>query len=634
MRVLFLHVDYLEYEVKEKALKGAPDLPESMRRGRMEEALVCFLTAEKRDEANLAGAAKAAAANVAEVAGQVHTKRVVLYPYAHLSSSLAAPGPAQELIATLEKELVAGGFQVHASPFGYYKSFKIAVKGHPLSELSREIVAESAASAEDKEEVSDAVKAESKLDSQWHILEPSGALHPLSIKDGKVSGFHFAGHDRLRTFVTYEMAKSREAKEEPAHVRPMRELELVDYEPVSDPGNLRYYPKGRLVKALIEDLVGERVRGYGAMEVECPVMYDFEHPALKSYLNRFPARQYIVQTPNKRAFLRFSACFGQFLIMKDMVISYKQLPLPLYELTRYSFRAEQRGELAGLRRLRAFTMPDCHALVSDVAMAKKELMARFEVAWKLLADCGLAMPDDLEVGMRVTKAFWDANRDFVVAYAKRWGKPILLETWAEQFFYFAQKYEWNFVDANDKAAALTTDQIDTENAERFDITFTDEKGEKRHPLILHLSPSGAVERVLYALLEKAAANAKAGRPPTLPVWLSPTQVRILPVGEDQLDAGRAVLAQFEGVRADLDDSDDTLSKKIRTAEKEWVPYIVVIGKREVESGKLSVRIRETKEQREMTAEALRARIASETERRPFRPLAEPALLSARPIFRG
>ena len=634
MRVLFLHVDYLEYEVKQKALKSAADLPESMHRGRMEEALVCFLSAEKRDEANPAGAAKAAAANVAEIAGQVHTKRIVLYPYAHLSSSLAEPGAAQRLIASLEKELVAGGFEVHASPFGYYKSFKVAVKGHPLSELSREIVAEAAASAEGKEEVSDAVKAEAKLDSQWHVLEPSGALHPLSIKDGTVSGFNFAGHDRFRTFASYEMAKSREAKEEPAHVRLMRELELVDYEPGSDPGNLRYYPKGRLVKALIEELVGQRVREYGAMEVECPVMYDFEHPALKSYLNRFPARQYIVQTPNKRAFLRFSACFGQFLIMKDMVISYKQLPLSLYELTRYSFRAEQRGELAGLRRLRAFTMPDCHALVSDVAMAKKELMVRFEVVWKLLADCGLAMPDDLEVGMRVTKAFWDANRDFVVAYAKRWGKPILLEMWAEQFFYFAQKYEWNFVDANDKAAALTTDQIDTENAERFGITFTDEKGEKRHPLILHLSPSGAIERVLYALLEKAAANAKAGRPPMLPVWLSPTQLRILPVGADQLDAARAVLAQFEGIRVDLDDSDGTLGKKIRTAEKEWVPYIVVIGKKEVESGRLSVRIRATKAQADMAVEELRARLKSETAGRPFRPLAEPLLVSARPTFRG
>ena len=632
MRILFLHVDYLEYEVKEKALKSAPDLPASKRRGRVEEALVCFVSAEKRDEANLANVAKLAAENVADVAGQVHTRRVVLYPYAHLSSSLAAPGPAQELITSLEKELVARGFEVHASPFGYYKSFKVAVKGHPLSELSREIVAETTAPG--KEEVSEAVKAEAKLVSHWHILEPTGHMHHLSIKDGKVSGYPFEGHDRLRAFATYEMAKSREAKEEPAHVRLMQELELVDYEPGSDPGNLRYYPKGKLIKGLLEEFISERVREYGAMEVESPVMYDFEHPALKSYLARFPARQYIVQTPNKRAFLRFSACFGQFLIMKDMVISYKQLPLPLYELTRYSFRAEQRGEVAGLRRLRAFTMPDCHALVSDIEMAKEELMVRFDVAWSILEDCGLTMPDDFEVGMRVTQDFWNEQKDFVVAYAKRWGKPILVEMWSEQFFYFVQKYEWNFVDGNDKAAALTTDQIDTENAERFGITFTDEKGKKRHPLILHLSPSGAVERVIYALLEKAAAAAKAGKPPMLPVWLSPTQVRIVPVAEDDLEFARSLLPHFTGIRVDLDDSSDSLGKKIRNAEKEWVPYIVVVGKKEAGGGSLNVRVRATKEQTEMTVDALRKRILNETKGRPFRGLAEPILVTERPIFRG
>src|SRR3989441_875103 len=125
-----------------------------------------------------------AAADIVESADQVRTKRIVLYPYAHLSSSLAAPGAAQELIASVEKELVARGFDVHASPFGYYKSFRVAVKGHPLSELSREIVAD--ASAEGKEDLSTAVKAEAKLVSHCHILEPNEAVHHLSIKDGKV----------------------------------------------------------------------------------------------------------------------------------------------------------------------------------------------------------------------------------------------------------------------------------------------------------------------------------------------------------------------------------------------------------------------------------------------------------------
>ncbi len=635
MRVLFLHVDYLEYEVTGKALKSIGEIPAERKHGRVEEALVCFVSAEKRDEKDPKAAALAAAKNVEDVAGQVHTKRVALYPYAHLSSDLAAPEPAQAVLAALEAELVQRGYEVHASPFGYYKSFRVSVKGHPLSELSREIVAEASEAAEEpKEMANEALQAEKKLVSHWYILDTKGGLHPLSIEAGKVAGFDFGAHDRLRRFAQYEMAKSREVKEEPPHVRLMQELELVDYEPGSDPGNLRFYPRGRMVKALLEEFVSARVREYGAMEVECPVMYDFEHPALKSYLNRFPARQYVVQTPNKRAFLRFSACFGQFLIMKDMVLSYKQLPLPLYELTRYSFRAEQRGELAGLRRLRAFTMPDCHALVADVAMAQEHMMVRLEVAWKLLQDCGFSMPDDFEVGLRVTEPFWKEHGDFVQAYARRWGKPILVEMWSEQFFYFILKYEWNFVDANDKAAALTTDQIDTENAKRFGITYADEKGAKQYPYILHLSPSGAVERVLYALLEKAAADIKAGQPPMLPLWLSPTQVRIIPVSQDQLEHARGLLKSFDGVRADLDDTNDSLGKKIRRAEKDWVPYIVVVGKKEIESGKLNVRVRATKAQVEITPEALRQTVLEATKGRPFRSLPENVLVSARPTFRG
>src|SRR5207245_8869123 len=116
--------------------------------------------------------------------------------------------------------------------------------------------------------------------------------------------------------------------------------------------------------------------------------------------------------------------------------------------------------------------------------------------------------------------------------------------------------------------------------------------------------------------------------------LSPRRVRIVPVRPDSLDDARSILSRLDGGRADLDDTSDTLAKKIRTAEKDWVPYIAVIGRKEVESGKINVRVRGTTKQGEMTVDALRSRIASETKYRPFRPLAEPKFLSMRPIFRG
>ena len=209
------------------------------------------------------------------------------------------------------------------------------------------------------QEESTALKSERKLSSNWFIITPEGELSEIKNDNGKVKGFDFSQNKNLGKFAAYEISKSRETNQEPPHIKYMKELELVDYEPGSDPGNLRYYPKGRLIKSLLETYVTDKTIEYGAMEIESPIMYDYEHPSLKKYLDRFPARQYTIETPNKNVFLRFAACFGQFLMMHDAVFSYKNLPVKLYEMSKYSFRVEQRGELSGLRRLRAFTMPDC-----------------------------------------------------------------------------------------------------------------------------------------------------------------------------------------------------------------------------------------------------------------------------------
>lgn len=155
----------------------------------------------------------------------------------------------------------------------------------------------------------------------------------------------------------------------------MREQELVDYEPASDAGNMRWYPRGVLVKRRLEQHVTRMVVDYGAMEVETPIMYDYGHPALAKYLDRFPARQYVVNSEDKEYFLRFAAYFGQYLIQHDMVTSHRDLPVHLYELTHYSFRREQGSEVFGLRPLRTFTMPDMHSLVRDMEMAKTEFAA-------------------------------------------------------------------------------------------------------------------------------------------------------------------------------------------------------------------------------------------------------------------
>jgi threonyl-tRNA synthetase len=320
----------------------------------------------------------------------------------------------------------------------------------------------------------------------------------------------------------------------------------------------------------------------------------------------------------------------------DAQFSYKQMPIKLYELTRYSFRREKSGEVVGLKRLRAFTMPDCHAFCTDLEQAKKEFLTRFNICVEVLSNIGFTK-DDYEIAMRFTKGFYDEHKDFIAELAKTFGQPMLAEVWNERFFYFILKWDINFVDNQDKAAALSTDQIDVENAKRYEITYVDEKGEKQYPLILHCSPSGAIERDIYALLEKAYREQMAGKAPMLPLWLSPTQVRLIPISDKFMDKAEELAKQIAShcIRVDIDDNASTLQKKIREAEQEWVPYIIVIGEKEIESGTLSVRDRELKgQQQNMTADQLIAKVSEKIAGKPFKPLPLPLYISKRPQFHG
>ncbi|MFH1642364.1 MAG: threonine--tRNA ligase [Nanoarchaeota archaeon] len=618
MKILSLHSDFIEFEAKKKAIKNPEELKNKSER--IEQALVVFISVEKRDEKDPKNSAKNLVKNIIDIAAQVKEKRIVLYPYVHLTNDPSTPKTALEVLDSCEKGLT--GYEVHRSPFGWYKSFNISVKGHPLAELSREF------GPEVKEEENESLKKERKLTSFWHILTADGNL-------SEIDKFNYKGHEKLKKFAFYEKEKSRAVNEEPAHVALMKKLELVDYEPASDGGNLRYYPKGRLVKKLIEEYVTDRVVDYGGVEVETPIMYDINHPTLSKYLERFPARQYQIESDKRKFFLRFAACFGQFLMAHDATISYRNLPLKLYELTRYSFRREQSGELTGLRRLRAFTMPDVHALVSSMDQAMDEFKVRFDLSLSVLQKIGIGN-NSLEMALRTTKDFFDKNKEFIVDFVKKLRKPILLELWDERIFYFVLKYEFNFVDNLDKASALSTDQIDIENAERYGIKFTDSDGKEKYPLILHCSPSGAIERVMYTLLEKAAEDQKLGKTAMIPLWLNPCQVRVIPVAEEFNSHAEKITDELikNNIRADLDDRSLHIGKKIRSAGTEWCATTVVIGDNEIKSCKLPVRIRGQKDLVEMDINELVEYIKEKTEGMPFKKLALPKELSKRPIFVG
>ncbi len=633
MRILQLHSNFIVYKPIEKEINIAEEAVKE--ENRVEEVVVLFTAIEEGDNSAMA---QKAIDDVRAFLGKLKVSRILIYPFAHLSSKLSQPSQALSIIKDMEAYAKTKGIETYRAPFGWNKQFTISIKGHPLAEQARsyapvmaapEAAAASGEAKKEEEPVSAALKAEDTMKSYWHILQTDGSLVPIE-------EYKFKGKSNLQKFSQYEIKKTRAVTQMPPHVPLMKRLEIADYEPGSDPGNIRWYPKGRMIKSLLEQYVSARVAAYGGMEVETPIMYDFHHPSLASYLNRFPARQYVLKSEDKELFLRFAACFGQFLMAHDAQFSYKQLPVKLYELTRYSFRREKSGEVVGLKRLRAFTMPDCHAFCADLDQAKKEFAIRFDLCIDVLDNIGL-VKDDYEIAMRFTKDFYAEHKDFITSIVQKFGKPILAEVWNERFFYFALKWDLNFVDNQDKAAALSTDQIDVENAKRYDITFVDEQGQKQHPLILHCSPSGALERDIYALLEKAYREQMTGKAPMLPLWLSPTQVRLIPISDKFLDKVEQLAQQIAGhcIRVDIDDSASTLQKKIREAEQEWVPYIIVVGEKEIESGTLSVRIREEKGKQEtLTADQLIAKVQEKIAGKPFKPLPLPLYLSKRPQFHG
>ena len=618
MKLLILHTDYIEFIAKQKT-KIAEDVPEEKRHGRAEEALAVFIAVEKEDEKAKDKIAEKATEEILDIYSKVKAQRIVLYPYAHLSSSLSKPDFAIAVIRLIGNKLKERDYEVIKAPFGWYKAFELRCKGHPMSELSREIRVE-----EEKKE-SRALKAEQGLKKSWYVLTPEGDNIPAE-------EFDFTEYESLKIFYEYETSGTRIMNKEPPHIRLMKDLELVDHEPASDQGNLRWYPKGTFIKRLLEEHVSNIVRDYGAMEVETPIMYDYAHEKLSSYLNRFPARQYVVKSDDREYFLRFAACFGQYLMMHDMTISYRHLPLRLYELTHYSFRREQSGELAGLKRLRTFTMPDMHTLCRDMVQARDEFLRQYRLSMRWMEDISI----DYDVAIRFVREFYDENRDFAVEMAKLVGKPILVEIWEERFFYFVMKFEFSINDALNKAATLSTVQIDVENTERFDINYVDEKGEGEHPLLLHASISGGIDRNLYAILETEYLKSLRGEKPSFPIWLSPTQLRIIPVSEKNMSYAEDILEFFreKKVRVDIDDEGDTLGKKIRKGEKEWIPYIAVVGAKEEENRNITVRLRKSGEQITLSGEELAELIEGENENKPFMNIPLPERLSMRPKFRG
>lgn len=515
--------------------------------------------------------------------------KVLVYPWAHLSKFLSNDASAMEVCPKIAEILNEKGIEAGFSPFGWYKSFKINCIGHEVAEMYRDVKLY----IQPEEHI---------MNAEFKVLLPTGEEESIQFQnDETIKPLKSIDDTDFVLFVKSELGSRRTDKsEEPVHIGIMKELELVDFDPNSDKGIFRWYTKGMIMRNVIKNFIEERLIDFGALLVDTPIMYTVKNKKLTAQTARFPARTYWVESGNDRYLLRFASDFLLFDMVSKMNLKPNYFPLRLYEFEQYDFRREQEGELSGLRRLRGFIMPDLHTLCKDLDSAVEEFKKQYELIRELENDLGV----NSHVVFRMTQEFYKDNKEWIVSLLKTENKAALIELWEERYYYFILKFEKTVLSAQNRTATLATNQIDVESSlefmydkdgkkrQKYDIKFIDDDGSVKYPIILHNSPTGGLERILWGLIESAIRN-KDKIVPGFKTWLSPIQVRILTVSNEQNEYAEKVLQILtkESYRVDFDDRNETIGKKIRQAEVEWIPYVIIIGNKEQESQEISIRKR-------------------------------------------
>jgi len=612
MRILAIHAERFSFEVKQKAIDKAEEVPNVKRKYSTKNVLVVFTTVEEGDEKNIEVLTENAANEIAEIVDKVKASEVVVYPYAHLSKNLAPPNIAVNVLKELEGRLKKKGLKVFRTPFGWYKAFEIKCLGHPLSELSREIKPEKPVE-------------EAKEEHEYAILTPDGKLY---------SPKEYVFEDENFKILVEKEALKKELPGGESKIPEYCAKFAIEWELYSDHGHMRFGPEGALIMDLLAEYSWQVVRSLGipVFYVKGTNMFNLKIDAVMEHAKLFGSRLYSLKVDNNQLILRFAACHQQFAMLKDWIISYKNLPFGIFEVAD-SYRLEQPGEITLCFRLRKFVMPDLHIITKDLEEAKK---MTFLVQRKIFEEIRKIGREYYAI-YNTTKSFLKEHWDYVLELVKREGKPVLLVFYPEGKYYWVINVEYIIIDHLNRPREIGTFQIDIGNAKRFNITYRDEKGEIKYPMIIHTAIIGSLERYLYVIFDTAAKASEENKKPRLPTWLSPIQVRVIPVSKEFLNKAIEIARKIEEsqIRVDVDDRDETLGRKIREAEKNWVPYIVVVGRKEVESNVLTVRIRgEEKENiKKLTLEELVRTIRNETNGYPWKPLTMPILLSQRPIYR-
>ena len=560
MKILQMHADFIEYTPVKKEIGSAEDIePHTVRE---DDIVVLFTAFELGDDSELA---RKAVAESREFLGKLGTRRVLLYPFAHLSQSLAAPSDALALLLEMEKEAKGAGLEVRRAPFGWTKALHIKVKGHPLAEMSR---------------------------SYSHGVAPLQAPPPKHRRELTTE----AAMARLKRsdFVNLPDTDHRVIGER---------LDLFSFQEVS-PGMVYWHDKGLTVRNILIEFLRSELRAQGYQEVSTPTLANTALWMVSGHSEHYKDNMFLTMLGDEEMGLKPMNCPSTFLVYKSRKWSFRELPVR-YATFDPLYRNELSGVASGLFRVKSLMQDDAHIIATE-EQALGELSRMLDLMEKVYGVFRLEFKVKIStrpVDYMGSDEEWKRATDTLIQVVKSRGWKY--EVKEKEGNFYSPKIDVDIRDSLGREWQCGTFQLDLQMPKRFKLVYTGSDGKEHTPVVLHRTILGSLERFMGVMLEHYKG--------VLPVWLSPVQAKVIPLSDEHVGYAQKVLATIlsGGVRAEGDYASGTMGSKIRDAQLKKIPYMLVVGKKEEDSGTVAVRTRTGEQKFGVRAEDFAAQVRAE-----------------------
>jgi threonyl-tRNA synthetase len=560
MQILQLDVDELEFELVKPELKTYEKYDE--KKVTLSGALLLLTSVEKGDGKE---EVEKAINDAVAFAKKQKIGVLVIYPFAHLSNNLEKPDKALQVLVDMRTAAKDKGLKVVYAPFGWNKKFKFSIKAHPLAEMSRHYGAKAEVAAPTRSEQHPKVDLSIVKKSDWSGLPDN---------DHRTIG---------------------------------EKLDLYSFQEVS-PGMVFWHDKGYTIYKEVEKLLREKLSEYEYKEVKTPVLANTALWYVSGHIDHYREHMYILNSDGQEIGMKPMNCPFHILIYKSKTWSYREFPYRMAEFGMVH-RNEVSGSLTGLFRVRQITQDDAHLFVKE-EQVEEEVSKIIRMAQEFYAVFGMkaklylsTMPDNHMGDEKLWKKATDSlKRAFEANKAK-------YEVKEKEGAFYGPKIDGDVIDSRGRSWQLLTCQVDYQMPQRFRLEYTGEDGKQYVPVILHRALAGSLERFIGILVEHYQGR--------FPTWLAPTQVRVIALTDQANDYAKKVFDTLVkgGFRTEVDLSNNTLQYKVRDAQLMQIPYMIVVGAKEIEAETIAVRTRNGKQKFGVKLDDFKRKVSKEIKER-------------------